>query len=153
VAPGKGLNLDAVLIASPASPAPCGTHPTVSVKVTGVPPSLPDPVGSLLTQVQFNAYRIRTVNPPQPAGERGFAPKQSWLWTPLSAGFFKLEATVKVVSRQAPNQPLAQDPHYRHLCGEPRVDAQSNSRFREGRRSGHDHSRTDVSHARCANLV
>lgn len=107
VTPVEGLNLDARLDVSPASPAACGTQPTMSVVVTGVP-EVPPPVGPLITKVQFNAYRIRTVTPRQPAGGGGSSGGLSWIWQPRSAGFFKLQALIQVVSRQSLNHPLAE---------------------------------------------
>jgi len=107
VTPVEGLNLDARLDVSPASPAACGTQPTMSVVVTGVP-EVPPPVGPLITNVQFTAYRIRTVDPPRRVGGSGSSVSKSWIWQPRSAGFFKLQAHIQVVSRQALNHPLAE---------------------------------------------
>ena len=107
VTPVEGLNLDARLDVSPASPAACGTQPTMSVVVTGVP-EVPPPVGPLITKVQFTAYRIRTVDPPRPVGGSSSSVRKSWIWQPRSAGFFKQQAHIQVVSRQALNHPLAE---------------------------------------------
>jgi len=107
VTPVEGLNLDARLDVSPESPAACGTQPTMSVVVTGVP-EVPPPVGPLITKVQFTAYRVRTVDPPRRVGGSGSSVSKSWIWQPRSAGFFNLQAHIQVVSRQALNHPLAE---------------------------------------------
>jgi len=104
--PVTGVNLDARLNVSPASPVVCTTEPTLSADIIGVPeaPSAAEP---LLTLVEFKTYRIKTGDWPKRAGASRVGLQRNWQWKPPSAGFFKLEVIVKVVSRQALNHPIA----------------------------------------------